>query len=115
MRRAKESDDQTRQIAGTLNPRGCLIMSLSVSTPHAWHGARILPGRRVRVSQMIVARDRRWETRAEGEVISLGPEPTGSWYAHGRNDKLWLMRLRLRKTDGEITTLALDHNSRVDL
>jgi hypothetical protein len=91
-----------------------LHMSLTVLLPPAWHGTRILPGQRVRVCQMIVGRNGCWETRAEGEVISLGPEPTGSWYAHGKNDKLWLMRLRLRKPDGEITTLALDQNSRVD-
>ena len=80
-----------------------------------WNIPRLAPGRRVRVTQMIAGRAILWETRAEGEVISCEAEPTGSWYAHGKNDKLWLLRLRLRKPDGEITTLALDHNSRLEL
>jgi hypothetical protein len=62
---------------------------------------------------MIVGRNQQWVTRAEGTVVACGPETTGSWYAHGKNDKLWLIRLRLRKHDGELTTLVLDHNSRV--
>lgn len=51
----------------------------------------------------------------EGEVIRHRPEPTGSWFAHGKDDRYWLNRLRLKKSDGEITTLALDENSRVEI
>ena len=90
-------------------------MPLPQLTPPTWNVPRLAPGRRVRVTQMIAGRNLRWETRAEGEVISLEPEPTGSWYAHGKNDKLWLLRLRLRKEDGEVTALALDHNTRVEV
>ena len=89
-------------------------MSLPVVTPPTWNIPKIAAGRRIRVSQMIVGRHMLWVTRAEGEVISCAAEPTGSWYAHGKDDKLWLLRIRLRKSDGEITTLALDHNSRVE-
>ena len=32
---------------------------------------------------------------------------TGSWFAHSRNDRLWLDRLEIQKDDGEITTLNL--------
>lgn len=75
---------------------------------------QLAPGDRVRVQQAIVGRDQEWTTRVEGVVETCRPEVTGSWYAHGKNDKLWLLRLRLRKADGELTTLVIDHNSRVE-
>ena len=55
-------------------------MPLPVLTPPTWNLPKIAPGQRVRVSQMIVGRDLCWITKAEGEVISAQPEPTGSWY-----------------------------------
>jgi len=39
--------------------------------------------------------------------------PTGSWFAHGKDDKLWLKRLRLRKVDGEITLLVIDDTTAI--
>ena len=40
---------------------------------------------------------------------------TGSWFAHSKDDKLWLDRLVLRKEDGEITSLNLDDYTRVEV
>jgi len=71
-------------------------------------------GRRVRVTQAVIGRDKTWTTRVEGVVESCRPEPTGSWFAHGRNDRLWLWRLRVRKPDGEITDLVVDANTRIE-
>jgi hypothetical protein len=76
---------------------------------------RVAPGDRIRVTQRIVGRADTWLSRAEGTVLSRKAEPTGSWYAHGKGDRLWLVRLRLQKDDGEITTLVIDHNSTVEL
>ena len=73
----------------------------------------IAAGTRVRVEQRVPQREEVWTTAVEGEVLSHEMEPTGSWYAHGRKDKLWLPRLRLRKADGELTTLNLDGHSRI--
>ncbi|MCG3138369.1 MAG: hypothetical protein HJJLKODD_02232 [Phycisphaerae bacterium] len=75
----------------------------------------LTPGQRVRIEQQIVQRDGVWTTAVEGEVLSIQLEPTGSWYAHGRRDKLWLPRLRLKKPDGELTTLNLDMASVITL
>ncbi len=75
----------------------------------------IAPGDRVRVTQQILGRDRQWATSVEGIVVARQAEPTGSWYAHGKNDKLWLVRIRLRKDDGEVTNLVIDHNSRIEV
>jgi hypothetical protein len=47
--------------------------------------------------------------------VEYQQQQTGSWYAHSKDDKLWLDRLTLRKSDGEITTLNLDSFSVVKL
>lgn len=68
-------------------------------------------GRNVRVRQCIQTRQGAWEAFVDGEVVSWDCKPTGSWYAHGKNDRLWLSRLRLRRDDGEIVDLVLDKDS----
>lgn len=75
---------------------------------------KIEPGQRIRVTQRIVKRDQEWSTKVEGVVVSCKPETTGSWYAHGKNDRLWLLRIRLQKPDGELTTIVVDHNSQIE-
>ena len=76
---------------------------------------RIAPGDHVRITQRIVGRSSTWATNVEGVVEAYGPEPTGSWFAHGKGDKLWLLRVRLRKDDGELTTITLDPSSSVEV
>lgn len=76
---------------------------------------RIEPGVRVRVTQLLRRRDGDWKTSVTGEVLSCGAEKTGSWYAHSPNGKLLLLRVRLRKDDGELTTLTIDERSRVEI
>jgi hypothetical protein len=74
---------------------------------------QLLPGARVKVVQQIAARNYTWTTEVRGTVIEFAQKETGSWYAHSRDDKLWLDRLTLKKDDGEITTLNLDDYSHV--
>ena len=50
-----------------------------------------------------------------GTVISYGQQETGSWYAHSKDDRLWLDRLVLKKDDGELTSLNLDDYSHVEI
>lgn len=45
--------------------------------------------------------------------MAVGPRPTGSWFAHGKEARLWLDRLKLEKEDGELVELILDQDSRV--
>jgi hypothetical protein len=73
------------------------------------------PAQRVRVSQTVRTREGVWTTQVEGTVIESAPAPTGSWFAHGKNDRLWLQRLRIRCDDGEIVDLVLDTNSEVTI
>jgi len=76
---------------------------------------KIAPGDHIRVTERIVGHDRTWLTQVEGEVLSCKPETTGSWFALGKNDKLWLLRIRLRRPDGEISALNIDQNTQVEL
>ncbi len=68
-------------------------------------------GKKVRVVQTVHTREGPWQTAIEGEIVSCRPMPTGSWYAHGKNNKLWLRRLRLKREDGELIDLILDADS----
>ena len=73
------------------------------------------PGVSVLVTQQIPHRDRTWTNEVRGTVVSYEQKQTGSWFAHSKNDKLWLDRLTLRKPDGELLTLNLDDYSRVQI
>ena len=73
------------------------------------------PGTRVKVTQQIAARDYTWTSDVVGTVLGYEQKQTGSWYAHSKNDKLWLDRLMLRKDDGELITLNLDDYSHVEV
>ena len=68
-------------------------------------------GSRVRVTQQTPLRDRTWSTEVVGEVVRFRQAKTGSWFAHGRDDRLWLDRLELRLDDGELVVLNLDQYS----
>ncbi len=68
-------------------------------------------GLRVRVVQKLRVQDTVWCAEVQGVVVAYRHESTGSWYAHGKDGKYWLNRLRLRKDDGELTALVLDDSS----
>jgi hypothetical protein len=76
---------------------------------------QLKPGAKVRVTQQIAARTYSWSTPVTGTVVAFEQKPTGSWFAHSKNDKLWLDRLVLRKDDGEISTLNLDEFSHIEI
>jgi hypothetical protein len=70
-------------------------------------------GTPVRVVRGIHQSDPSIKVETIGVIESWGKEPTGAWYAHGRNGKLWLDQLRLRKSDGEISVLTLDEQTSI--
>ncbi|TVQ34224.1 MAG: hypothetical protein EA376_00465 [Phycisphaeraceae bacterium] len=73
------------------------------------------PGKRVRVMQQIPrTRQDPWTITVEGEVVSFEQSKTGSWFAHSKDDKLWLERLTIRKDDGEIVVCNLDQYSHIE-
>lgn len=73
------------------------------------------PSQLVQVVQTIATRDGPWRQEVRGHVLSASPEPTGSWFAHGKGGRLWLDRLRIKKADGEIVDLVLDPTSIVSI
>jgi hypothetical protein len=73
------------------------------------------PGVAVRVIQQIAARNYTWTSDIRGVVVEYRQQQTGSWFAHSKDDKLWLDRLTLRKPDGELITLNLDGFSNVEI
>lgn len=73
------------------------------------------PGQRIRIHQEIDRREGNWRHELEGTVVECFAQPTGSWFAHGAGTKLWLNRIRLRKDDGELTTVLIDQHTRYDV
>lgn len=73
------------------------------------------PGQRVRIRQKIDRRERDWQTTVEGVIAQVEVAKTGSWYAHSKDNKFWLRRVRIRKDDGEISALNLDQFTEVEL
>ena len=71
------------------------------------------PGTRIKVGQHIRRRGGDWIAEVEGEFIEWLTAPTGSWYAHGKDDRYWLTRLKLRKSNGEVSLLTLDADSEI--
>jgi hypothetical protein len=73
------------------------------------------PGQRVRIQQQVNRREGDWLGCVEGVVVEVAPHKTGSWFAHGVEDKLWLNRIKLRKPDGEVTLLVVDPSMSVEI
>ena len=73
------------------------------------------PGQLVRVTQQIPQGTATWTTDVEGEVVAFRQAKTGSWFAHAKDDRLWLDRLEIRRADGEVVVFNLDRFSRVDV
>ncbi|MCH2135218.1 MAG: hypothetical protein MK101_01400 [Phycisphaerales bacterium] len=74
----------------------------------------IAPGTRVQVTQQTPLRDTTWVQPVTGEVVRFRQATTGSWFAHARDDKLWLDRLEIRLDDGELAVLNLDQYSVIE-
>ncbi|MBI1370301.1 MAG: hypothetical protein GC162_16830 [Planctomycetes bacterium] len=73
------------------------------------------PGMVVEVTQQIPQRDEVWTSKVRGTIVKFAQAKTGSWFAHAKDDKLWLDRLVLRKADGEITELILDEYTHIEV
>lgn len=72
-------------------------------------------GQRVKVTQQLPQRDEVWTQAVEGRVLRFEQRKTGSWFAHAKDDKLWLDRLTIAKDDGEIVVCNLDQYTHVEL
>ena len=77
--------------------------------------SELTPGTRVVVTQQIPQRDEVWTIKTEGEVVRVEQKKTGSWFAHSKDDRLWLDRLVIKKDDGEIVMFNLDGYTHIDI
>lgn len=75
---------------------------------------RFLAGQRVKVTQQVPRQQGSLSATVEGLVVRYEQSKTGSWYAHAKDDRLWLDRLVLKKDDGEIVTLNLDQYTSIE-
>lgn len=67
------------------------------------------------MTQQTPLRDRTWSEAVEGEVMRCRQAKTGSWFAHAKDDQLWLDRMELRLDDGELAVLNLDQYSVIEI
>ncbi len=72
------------------------------------------PGQRVRIIQTIDRREGDWVTAVEGTVRAVEMLPTVSWFAQGKDGRLWLRRIMLEKAGGEISWLNVDQYTRIE-
>jgi len=72
-------------------------------------------GSLVRVTKVLTHGEERSAFVIEGEVLRMGQQKTGSWYAHSKDKKLWLDRVEIKKGDGEIVVVNLDGGAVVEL
>lgn len=105
----------TQWVSGMILCMGRIVMyATRVMESNIEHLAvKFPPGTPVRVTQHVRTRVADYEAETVGLVEAWDALPTGSWHAHGRGDKYWLSRLKLRKADGEITLLVLDDSTRI--
>lgn len=77
--------------------------------------ADLRPGAKVKITQQIAGRDYTWTSDVVGTILNYEQKKTGSWYAHSKDDKLWLDRVLIKKDDGELITLNLDAYTYVEI
>ena len=94
------------------------LAPLGSDLPYAWPAMTKLlqtrVGDRVKVTQQTPRQRGVITISVEGRVVRLGQQKTGSWFAHSKDDKLWLDRMELRKEDGELVVLNLDRHTVVE-
>lgn len=85
---------------------------MSATIPSLTH---LAPGQRIRITQQVPRQTGTLVTTVEGVVVRFGQQKTGSWFAHARDNKLWLDRVEIRKDDGEFVVCNLDQYSTIDV
>jgi hypothetical protein len=104
-----------RRIRQTIDEQahGCFDDEVNVIARLELLEAQFPAGTPVCVRHTVRRRGQDYTAEVVGVVEAWEQLPTGSWYAHGKRDKLWLSRLKLRKVDGEITWLVMDDSSEI--
>lgn len=69
----------------------------------------------VRITQQVPRQSGSGTISVEGRVVRFEQQKTGSWFAHSKDKKLWLDRVELKKSDGELVWCNLDQFSHVQI
>ena len=75
----------------------------------------LTPGTRVRITKQVARTGSAPSTTVEGTVVAYEQRKTGSWFAHSKDDRLWLDRLEIAKDDGEVYVCNVDNQTRIEL
>lgn len=75
----------------------------------------LTPGTRVRITKQVARQGTALSNAVQGCVVAYEQRKTGSWFAHAKDDKLWLDRLEIEKDDGEIYVCNVDSQTVIEL
>ena len=75
----------------------------------------LTPGMKIRLTRQMPRLTKALESATEGVVLRVGQQKTGSWFAHSKDNKLWMDRIELRKADGELVHCNLDQYTHIDV
>ena len=75
----------------------------------------LTPCTRVRITKQVAREGKIPSTAVEGAVVAFDQRKTGSWFAHGKDDKLWLDRLEITKADGEVYVCNVDSQTHIEI
>jgi hypothetical protein len=71
-------------------------------------------GERIRVIQTVRVGSRKWESRTEGAFREIAYLQTGITTERVKEDDLVVPVVRFLKPNGELTSISLDENTRVE-
>ncbi|MEM9348312.1 MAG: hypothetical protein AAGB26_17015 [Planctomycetota bacterium] len=75
----------------------------------------LVPGSRVRITKQVAREGMVPTNSVEGTVVKAEQRKTGSWFAHSKDDRLWLDRLEIAKDDGEIYICNVDAHTVIEV
>ncbi|MEM6258432.1 MAG: hypothetical protein AAGI37_08975 [Planctomycetota bacterium] len=75
----------------------------------------LVPGSRVRITKQVAREGTVPTNSVEGIVVKAEQRKTGSWFAHAKDDRLWLDRLEITKDDGEIYICNVDAHTVIEV
>jgi len=88
---------------------------MTQTTPGSITPDTLTPGTRVRITKQVARQANALSSAVEGTVVVCEQRKTGSWYAHSKDDKLWLERLEIKKDDGEIYICNVDSQTVIEI
>ena len=105
-----------RRLASILVPTFILVAGTALAVPtQLSQQGRLLDGEGEPLEEIHSLTFSLYDAEIEGEVLRCRQAKTGSWFAHAKDDQLWLDRMELRLDDGELVVLNLDQFSVIEI